>query len=102
MLSSNAQQKCRALLLWDFSQREHPTLLDNHPVFLKFLLEKKIIILEQPIDESSDSQMRSISSPFLGDSIHRPRIARQARQEIPPFIYSRVIFSPQPQFGIDR
>jgi hypothetical protein len=46
--------------------------------------------------------MRRISSAFLGDSIHRPRIAPQARQENPAFIYSRVIFCPQPQFAIDR
>jgi hypothetical protein len=46
--------------------------------------------------------MRWISSAFLGDSIHRPRIARQDRQESPAFIDSRVIFSPHPQFAIDH
>jgi hypothetical protein len=46
--------------------------------------------------------MKWTSSAFLVDSIHRPRIARQTRQENPVFLYSRVIFSPQPQFGIDH
>jgi hypothetical protein len=45
--------------------------------------------------------MRWLSSAFLGDSIHRPKITGQARQENPAFIYSRVIISPQPQFAID-